>query len=144
MNALAAALLAAGELICEFPGQYQRDLLADLAREPQRRGQMLFYEALAPDSAGVLSSNNSGRNAVRVIATRQAVHLVEPVAGSVRVTTLTRCERWKTQKGADICTRFTAHHAWHFDPLVFSDPDAAFAKLASGVCPGACEPWSVD
>lgn len=144
MNLLAASVLAAGELVCEFRGPYEHNLLADLTREPQRAGQMLVYEALGADSARVFSSSVAGRKSVRVVPTEKAVHLIEPVAASVRVTTLTHCERWRTKQGVEVCMRFAARHAWHFDALAYSDPDAAFARLPSGASAGFCEPWAVD
>ena len=144
MNLLLASVLAAGELVCEFPGPYQRSLIATLAGEAPRGGQMLVYEDVGPQSARVISSSSVGRKAVRILATENAVHLVEPVAASVRVTTLTGCERWKTTRGAETCVRFAARHAWHFDSSVYRDPDAAFARLPGGAAAGVCEPWSLD
>ena len=144
MNTLLASVLAAGKLVCDFPGPYQRSVIANLSREAQRNGQLVVYEKLDAESARALSSAQPGRRVVRVVATERAIHLIQPEGASARVTTLTRCEKWRTKKGEDVCVRFTARHAWHFDPAVYSDPDAAFAKLPSGVRAGACEPWQTD
>ena len=118
MNALAAAVLAAGELICEF------------------KQEVLFYEALGSRSAEVLSVRYPGRRAVQVRPGAAQVHLIETLGASVRVTTLTGC----LEGNERLCTRFAAVHAWHFDALVYSDPDAAFARLPSGAATGACAP----
>jgi hypothetical protein len=122
VNALAAAALAAGELICEF------------------KEDVLVYEALRGRSAEVLSMLYPGRRAVRVHLGAAYVHLVETVGASVRVTTLTGC----LEDSEKSCSRFSAVHAWHFDARVYSDPDAAFARLPSGAATGACEPWRID
>jgi len=144
MNLLIASVLAAGELVCDFPGPYRRSVIANLAHEAPRNGQMIVYEAIAPDSARAISSAQPGRRAVRVEATGQAVHFIQPEGASTRVTTLTSCERWRTKKGLDVCVRFAARHAWHFDAAVYSDPDAAFANLPPGAGAGSCEPWQID
>jgi hypothetical protein len=131
MNELAAAVLAAGELICEFRQGFDRDV-------------MLVYEALRRESAQVVSSERPGRNPVRLRVTDKAVHLIEPVGASVRVTTLTECRNWKWKRGAETCVRFEARRAWHFDTLAGLDPDASLEKLPSGSSPGVCEPWNLD
>ena len=144
MNGLAASVLAAGELICEFQTGYQRSLIADLV-EPPRAGFLLIYEAVHASTAQVVSTLKPGRKAVRVHATEQAVHLVEDVGASVMVTTLTSCTAWKFKGGEDVCVRFAAQHGWHFDTVAYhKDPDAALARRPSGAYTGACEPWKVD
>ena len=122
MNALAAAALAAGELICEF------------------KEEVLVYEAMRARAAEVLSMRYPGRRGVHVRAGAAGLHLIETVGASVRVTTLTGC----LEDDDRPCTRFAAVHAWHFDALVYSDPDAAFARLPSGAATGSCEPWRID
>jgi len=122
VNALAAAALAAGELICEF------------------KEDVLVYEALRSRSAEVLSTRYPGRRAIQVREGAAGLHLIETVGASVRVTTLTGCLNPEEQP----CSRFAAVHAWHFDARVYSDPDAAFARLPSGAATGACEPWRID
>ena len=122
MNALAAAALAAGELICDF------------------KQDVLVYEAMRARTAEVLSMRYPGRRAVQVRAGAASLHLIESVGASVRVTTLTGC----SAANQEPCTRFAAVHAWHFDALVYSDPDAAFARLPSGAATGSCEPWRID
>lgn len=53
MNSLAAAALAAGELICEFTDGYRKSLLAEIAGDPPRTELVLIYEALKDDAAQV-------------------------------------------------------------------------------------------
>lgn len=144
MNELAAAVLAAGELVCEFQHGFRRSVIAELAGARGGSDLMLVYEALEPNSARVLSSERPGRREVRVLATDRAVHLVEPAGPSVRVTTLTGCQRTKWKQGAQTCVRFAARYAWHFDTLALKDPDASFARQPSGASTGHCEPWSLD
>lgn len=136
--------LSVGDLICEFDHGYRRSLLADLVGEPQSTELLLVYEAVRPESAQVLSTRAPGRRPVVVRATGKAVHFIERLGPSVRVTTLTGCERRKWKNGAQTCVRFTAQHAWHFDALVAADPDRAFERLPSGASKGRCEPWRVD
>lgn len=136
--------LESGDLICEFDHGERRSLIADLAGTARASDLLLVYEAVQPDSAQVLSSSAPGRRPVLVRATDRAVHFIERVGPSVRVTTLTGCERRKWKNGAEACVRFTARHAWHFDALAASDPDRAFERLPAGASPGRCEPWQVD
>jgi hypothetical protein len=136
--------LSAGDLICEFDHGYRRSLLADLVGEPQSTGLLLVYEAVQPESAQVLSTRAPGRRPVVVRATGKAVHFIERLGPSVRVTTLTGCERRKWKNGAQTCVRYAAQHAWHFDALAVADPDRAFERLPSGASKGHCEPWLVD
>ncbi len=144
MNELAAAVLAAGELICEFHDGYRRNVIADLMGDAPRTDLMLFYEALTPDSAEVLSTRKPGRNPVSVRMTERAVHLVQADGPSARVTTITGCSEWKLKRGAEHCMRFEARHAWHFNVRATGSPDAVYARLPSGTSSGACEPWSLD
>ena len=136
--------LEAGDLICEFEHGERRSLLADLAGEARAADLLLVYESVRPDSAQVLSSGAPGRRPVRVRATARAVHFIEQVGPSVRVTSLTRCERRKWRNGTRACVRFAAQYAWHFDALAAADPDRALDRLPSGASPGRCEPWQVD
>jgi hypothetical protein len=144
MTPLAAAALAAGELICEFSDGYRKSLLADLAGDAPRTELVLVYEALTPGTAEVLSTRKPGRRAVEVRATESYVHLIQSDGPTVRVTTLTGCLREKTQGDEETCTRFSARHAWHFDTSIRFDPDAAYAKQPAGAATGTCEPWKVD
>jgi hypothetical protein len=66
------------------------------------------------------------------------------VGSSVRVTTLTGCERTKFRDGVETCVRFRARHAWHFDARALIEPDASFERQPSGAPVGACEPWKMD
>ena len=136
--------LAVGDLICEFGGDGRRSLLADLVNAPRASDLLLVYEAVTPDSAQVLSTSAPGRRPVLVRATGTAVHFIERVGPSVRVTTLTACERAKPRRGVPTCVRFAARHAWHFDERAATDPDRAFAQLPSGAAAGRCEPWQAD
>ena len=143
MSPLAAYVLAAGELICEFQDGYQRSLLADLVGEPPRT-MLLVYENISPGAAEVISTRSPGRNPVRVIAEGKSVHLIQEAGPSVMVTTLLACERTKRRSGERICTRFRARHAWHFDRAALSNPDASFESQPTGASPGTCEPWRLD
>jgi hypothetical protein len=144
VNGLAAAVLAAGELVCEFTDGYRHSLIAELAGDAPRADLMLVYEALTPDSAEVLSTRKPGRNPVSVRAGERGVHLIQADGPSVRVTTITGCGRWKMKRGGEHCMRFDARHAWHFNSRASSNPDAVYAHLPSGASTGACEPWSLD
>lgn len=135
--------IAARELVCEFGDGDRREIVADLAM-PRPSKLMVIYESVKPDSAEVLSTQQPGRRPVRVRASEDAIHFIEPVGRSVRVTTLTACEKWKVRRGREMCVRFTARHAWHFDSLAHLKPDASFASQPSGAQAGTCEPWSVD
>lgn len=136
--------LRAGELICEFKAGYKRSMIADMLGDVQPVEQMIVYEAVRKDSARVVSTRSPGRKDVSIHATAKAVHLIERLGPSMLVTTLTRCERTAWRKGEEICTRFTALHAWHFDTLALKDPDASFERLPTGALRGACEPWTLD
>lgn len=137
--------LRVGDLICEFGLDGGTSLVAELAKAPPAADLLLVYEAVTPSSAQVLSSEAPGRRPVLVRATARAVHFVERVGPSVRVTTLTGCEHRRERRGARTCVRFAAQHAWHFDERTLADPDRAFAELPSGVgARGRCEPWQVD
>lgn len=144
MNALAAAALAAGELICEFNDGYRKGLIAQMAGETPRVEMVLIYEALREDSAEVLSSRRPGRRAVKVRAAGDELHLIEQDGPSLRVTTLTDCTRTRLRDEGEVCTRFNARHAWHFDSTALVDPQAAAARLPSGAATGTCEPWRVE
>jgi hypothetical protein len=139
-----ADALAQGDLICEFREGWRRSLIADLVGEPEPVGLLLVYEAVTPARAAVLSSKTPGRRPVAVRSTDAHVHFIERVGPSVRVTTLTGCERRKWKNGAETCVRFPARHAWRFDTRALLEPDAAFERQPSGASVGACEPWHID
>ncbi len=136
--------LGTGDLICEFGRDGGRSLVAELAGAPPATDLLLVYEAVTRDAAQVLSTRGSGRRPVRVHATGQAVHFVERVGSSARVTTLTACEQRKSRAGIETCVRYAALHAWHFDDRIDLDPDLVLAQLPSGAVAGQCEPWQVD
>ncbi len=137
MNALAAAALAAGELLCEFDDGYRKSLLAAINNDPPRTELLLLYDLQASQ---VLQGGKAGRREVAVREGAQWLHLIQSEGPSVRVTTLTACTRGEEAA----CTRFAATHAWHFDASVQFDPDGAFARQPSGAASGTCEPWRVE
>ena len=138
--------LQAKELICEFNSGYTRVELADLIRGRPPVELMLVYERIDPkeNKAQVVSTRNPGRKPVSARSTQRGVHLIENVNASVMVTTLTQCAGWRVKGGVEICVRFAARHAWHFDTLVHVDPDASFDRQPRGAYAGYCEPWNVD
>lgn len=142
MNALAASVLAAGELVCEFSDGYRKSLLAAIAGDPPKTERVLLYDAIVSDSARVLDTQRTGRKRVDIRTDPQHVHLIQRDGPSVRVTTLTGCTR--TSLATDLCTRFTARHAWHFDTSALLDPASSFSSQPTGAATGTCEPWRVD
>ena len=144
MNALAAAALAAGELICEFNDGYRRSLLAEIAGDPPRTELVLLFEALSRDEAQVLSTVRPGRRPVQVRSSAELLHFIEREGASVRVTTLTGCTRSRWRGGEQVCTRFDARHAWHFDTTAHLEPDASLRRQPSGAALGSCEPWRAE
>ena len=144
MNAVVAAALAAGELICEFSDGYRKSLLAEMAGDPPRTEMILVYEALTGKRAEVLSSRRPGRRVVAVRPTGERLHLIESDGASVRVTTLSACLRTKWRPDGETCTRFSAQHAWHFDSTAHLDPDTSLRRQPPGAASGACEPWRID
>lgn len=123
MSALAAALLAAGELICDF----QADAV-------------MLYELHTLEEGAVLDSRRPGRRTVAVREEDGQLHFIEEEGPSVRVTTLTTCTRGDLLR----CTRYAAQHAWHFDTRAPHEPAASFRRQPSGAIAGSCEPWRVD
>ena len=144
MNGLAAAALAAGELVCEFDDGYRKGLLAEIAGDPPRTELLLLYDFPQAGAARVLASNKPGRRPVLVREGKEGLHFIEPDGASVRVTSLTACSRTKVRGGEEICTRFAARHAWHFDSTALLDPDASLKRQPSGAAAGRCEPWRTD
>jgi hypothetical protein len=144
VNALAAAALASGELVCEFSDGYRKSLLAEIAGDPPRTELLLVYEFPDAASARVLASNKPGRRPVAVRAGSETVHFIQRDGASVRVTTLTACTRTTLRGAQEVCTRFAARHAWHFDTTAQLDADASFSRQPSGAALGACEPWRTD
>lgn len=136
--------LRVGDLVCEFPDPGGRSLIEGMLEAPRPEPMLLVYESVTAASAQVLSSHAPGRREVQVRATDAAVHFIERVGPSVRVTTLTGCERRTERRGSMTCVRFAARHAWHFDARATSDPDGAYAALPSGAARGRCEPWQVE
>ena len=144
MNAIAAAALAAGELICEFDDGYRKSLLARLTGDAPRTEMVLVYEALNAESAEVLSTRRPGRRAVKVRAAGGQLHLIEQDGPSVRVTTLTACTRTRLKADGEVCSKWDARHAWHFDASAAFDPAGAASRQPSGAATGSCEPWKME
>jgi hypothetical protein len=136
--------IAAKELICEFGDASRRDLVAATLRTRRPGSIMLIFERVTPTSAEAISTQRPGRQAITVRASDKAVHFIEPVGRSVRVTTLTACERWAARRGRESCVRFSAQHAWHFDTLAHLRPQGSFSQQPSGALAGACEPWHLE
>lgn len=139
-----ADALDQGDLICEFREGWRHSLIADLVGKANSIALQLIYESVTPERAAVLSSRTNGRGDVIVRATDAHLHFIERVGPSVRVTTLSGCARSKWKNGVERCVRFPARHAWHFDTRTLVDPDAAYARTASGAAVGSCEPWHLD
>ncbi len=144
MNALLATALAAGELICQFSDGYRKSYLAEIAGDPPRQETLLVYEAVTNGSAEVIESRKPGRSPVQVRADGEYIHLIQSDGPSVHVTTLTGCTRWKIRDGQEVCTRFSARYAWHFDTTARFDADASFKRQPTGAASGSCEPWNVE
>jgi hypothetical protein len=139
--------LGVGDLICEFGREGGRSFVAEIAGAPGRTDLLLVYEGVTPESARVVSTQAPGRRPVRVRATAAAVHFLEPLGSSVRVTTLTGCERRRLRGGRLTCVRYTAQHAWHVGQHALADPDLAHAQLPAGAAAAAaghCEPWHAE
>lgn len=141
MSALAAAALAAGELICQFDDGHRRSYLAQLAGDRPQVEAVLLYEVREGSDSAVLDSRRTGRRAVAAREDAGRLHLIESDGATVRVTTLMECTR---SNAAGACTRFSASHAWHFDTRARQEPDASFRRQPSGAASGSCEPWRVD
>ena len=136
--------LEAGDLVCEIRHGFRRDVFAALAPGRPVSDLMLVYESVNGAAPRVVSSQRPGRHAIEVRVTARAVHLIEPVGPSLRHTALTRCLQTKWKGGYEVCVRFAARHAWHFDAGAYADPDAALARLSNSASRGVCEPWAVD
>ena len=127
MSTLAAALLAAGGLVCQFGDE-----------------TMLLYAMRGAGDGSVIDSRRVGSRPVLVREEAPGLHLVEEDGQSVRVTVLGECTRTKFRRGVEVCTRYAAHHAWHFDLLAVREPAASLRRQPSGAATGSCEPWRVD
>lgn len=136
--------LVVGDLICEFGRDGGPSLVGEIAGAPRATDLLLVYEEVTPESARVVSTQAPGRRPVRVRATAKAVHFLEPLGSSVRVTTLIGCEQHRRRGGRLACVRFTARHAWHVGEHALADPDLAHAQLPAGAAAGRCEPWRVE
>lgn len=136
----------------------ERDFLCELrSGVPDPRGRartlMVVIEGLQADGANLYASNLSGPRKVRVYGGETGVHLVEDLPGSVRVTTVLSCLRWREaqadeanagEAGPRKCLRYEAVNRWHFDLSVHQNPDQAFLRLAENSWAGWCEPWRMQ
>lgn len=138
--------LNAGDLVCDFRADYARALAAEPDRGSPAADLMLLYEAIDAKRghAHVVSTQSVGRKSVTLRATPSALHLIEELHASVKVTTLTGCLDWRVKHGVQACVRFAARHAWHFDTDVRTNPDASFARHQRDAIAGQCEPWTLD
>jgi hypothetical protein len=141
MSPLAAAAIAAGELICQFDDGHRRGYLAQLAGDKPQVEAVLLYEVRQGGEGAVLDSRRTGRRPVAAREDAGLLHLIESDGASVRVTTLVECSR---SNFAGACTRFAARHAWHFDARALHEAGASFLRQPSGGSTGSCEPWRVD
>jgi hypothetical protein len=123
VSTLAALLVAAGELVCDFDA-----------------GRLMLYDVRSADKASVLDAGRAGRREVAIREAEGRLHLIEGDGPSVRVTTLTSCTRGDFLR----CTRYAAQHAWHFDTAAYREPAAAFRRQPSGGASGTCEAWRAD
>ena len=136
----------------------ERDFLCELrAGDPGQRDRartlMVFIEGMQAGSASVYQSNLSGMRRVRVYGGDTGVHFVEDLPGSVRVTSVLSCLRWRDANdnpgagngaGARKCQRYEAVNRWHFDLSVHQNADQAFLRLAENSWAGWCEPWRLN
>lgn len=102
---------------------------------------LLYIEGidLARHKARSISTRFAGSRDVTVLRGKNAVHFVDHVAGSVKVTTVFACQAWEYRGGKDACWKFSAANIWHFDFSVYSDPDAAFEKYKADASYGFCD-----
>jgi hypothetical protein len=139
-------LVEAHDIVCEF---YNVDDWATAeARFVMRdRSDLLMVIANIkrdPNSARVVSSGIPGARHLQRYDGDTGVHFVEDREESVVVTTLLACEDWKIKKGREVCARYSAVNAWHFDTSVHQDADKAFRKLSGSSYRGVCEPWNPE
>jgi hypothetical protein len=136
-------LVEARDIVCEF---YNVDdwATAEARFVTRDRSDLLMVIANIrrdPSSARVVSSGIPGARHLQRYDGDAGVHFVEDRAESVVVTTLLACEDWKDKRGRDVCSRYSAVNAWHFDTSVHQDADKAFRKLSGSSYRGVCEPW---
>src|SRR5579864_2945834 len=139
-------LVDARDIVCEF---YNVDDWATAeARFVMRdRSDLLMVIANIrrdPESARVVSSGIPGARRLQRYDGDTGVHFVEDRSESVVVTTLLACEDWKKKLGRDVCSRYSAVNAWHFDTSVHQYADKAFRKLSGSSYRGVCEPWNPE
>jgi hypothetical protein len=137
-------LIEARDIVCDF---YSVDDWATAEARfalRDRADMLMVIENIRsdPDTARVVHSRATGKRGLRRYVGETGVHFVEDRQGSVVVTTLLACEDWKHKGGREVCARYSAQNAWHFDKGVHLDPDRAFRNLAASSYRGVCEPWN--
>ena len=138
-------LIEARDLVCEFYNVPDWAGAAARFALRERADMLMVIENIRsnPGSARAVQTRSTGARPLRRYAGETGVHFVEDLRGSVVVTTLLACEDRKRKSGREVCIRYSATSAWHFDSSVHRDPDAAFRRVAAGMH-GVCEPWNVD
>lgn len=136
-------LIEARDLVCEFYNTQDWATVAARLALGDRSDMLMVIENVRrnPATARVVTSLTAGRRSVQRYAGDTGVHFVEDRLESVVVTTLTGCDRWKRKRGRDVCARYSALNAWHFDTSVHADADRAFRRLGESSYRGVCEPW---
>jgi len=137
-------LIEARDLVCDFynVGDWATAEARFALRD--RADMLMVIENIRsdPETARVIHSRATGKRGLKRYVGETGVHFVEDQHDSVVVTTLLACEDWKQKRGREVCARYSAQNAWHFDRSVHLDPDKAFRNLAAGSYRGVCEPWN--
>jgi hypothetical protein len=135
----------AKELVCDF---YRADSVGETMAwlgVPPRADLFMVLEDIRREalSASAITSRKVGARPVKLVEGEAGLHFIEDRASSVVVTTLVACSRWKRKGGRNLCTRYDALNAWHFDRSVYQNPDRAFERLGTSSYRGTCEPWKM-
>ena len=136
-------LIEARDLVCDFYNVNDWATAEARFALRDRSDMLMVIENIRrdPGSARVVNSRTVGKRSLRRYTGETGVHFVEDRQDSVVVTTLLACEDWKHRRGRDVCARYSAVNAWHFDVTVHRDADKAFRNLAASSYRGVCEPW---
>jgi hypothetical protein len=137
-------MIDAHDLVCDFYNVKDWSTAEARFALRDRSDMLMVIENIRrdPGTATVTDSLTAGRRGLRRYAGETGVHFVEDRDGSVIVTTILACEDWKKKRGRDVCARYSAVNAWHFDTSVYRDPDKAFRGTAAVAYRGVCEPWN--
>lgn len=135
----------AKDLICDF---YHTDSVSEymsLLGAAPRADLFMVMEDIRRELSTARAVIGRGARArpLKIYEGEAGLHFVEDREASVVVTTLVSCSRWKRKGGRNLCTRFDALNAWHFDASVHQDPDRAFHRLGTSSYRGSCEPWKM-